>query len=243
MDLFSCSSNTKTRRNRFQRHQFYHHIIANAQFCANQNIDLLVVVVSKPGNYKNRDTIRRTWGSGKGLGVYSSINVKFLFLLDVDERLDRQIALENELFSDIIQVELPQQYTLVTHRILSLLEWSFRFCRHAKYVFKTDDDIFINIFLLLKYLRPFLDQTVSNSFRTNEMHLHGYVHRGAVVFRKTADGVNARYIVTRDEFPCDFYPDFLSGFGYAMSKKARDALVYTAYQDPQPFRISDVYLT
>jgi hypothetical protein len=75
------------------------------------------------------------------------------------------------------------------------------------------------------------------------MNIYGYPHINPPVFRHTADLVVARYIVTVDEFPCERYPNFLSGFGYLISKKARDAIVYTAYQDPQPFRLSDVYLT
>jgi len=75
------------------------------------------------------------------------------------------------------------------------------------------------------------------------MNIYGYKHVDPPVFRYTSSSVLARYIITYDEFPCEKYPSFLSGFGYLISKKARDAILYTAYQDPEPFRISDVYLT
>ena len=231
------------RSRRYQRQDFYPFVINNSDTCRDEPIDLLIIIISKSENYKTRDAIRRTWGSGKSLGIYSSMNVKFLFLLDLDEKLRHQIRLENDLFQDIIQVELPQQYTLVTHRVLSLFEWSFRYCRKAKYLFKTDDDVFINLILLLKFTAPLLQQPVTNAFVISDMYMYGYRHRNPIVFRTADDPVVARYVVTHDEFPCDFYPDFLSGFGYLISKKARDAIVYTAYQDPEPFRISDVYLT
>jgi len=207
-------------------------------------VDLIIIIISKSDNYKTRDAIRRTWGSGKNLGRYSSINIKFFFLIDFDEKLSHNIRLENELFHDIIQVELPQQYTLVTYRVLSLFEWSFRYCRTAKFLFKTDDDIFINLVLLLKFVSPFLDKLTNNSFRISEMRIYGYKHYNPSVFRHANDPVGARYVVTVDEFPCGSYPDFLSGFGYLIPKKARDALIYAAYHDLDvPFRISDVYLT
>jgi hypothetical protein len=152
--------------------------------------------------------------------------------------------LENDLFHDIIQVELPQQYTLVTHRVLSLFEWSFRYCRTAKYLFKTDDDIFINLILLLKFLSPLINKSLDKSFRISDMTIYGYKHYNPGVFRQANDPVGARYVVTSDEFPCGRYPDFLSGFGYLISRKARDALVYASYHDRDiPFRLSDVYLT
>jgi hypothetical protein len=204
----------------------------------------LIIIISKSENYKTRDAIRRTWGSGKNLGNFSSMQIKLFFLIDFDEKLSYNIRLENNLFHDIIQVELPQQYTLVTHRVLSLFEWSFRYCRTAKYLFKTDDDIFINLILLLKFLSRFDEKLTSNSFRISDMTIYGYKHYNPRVFRQANDPVGARYVVTVDEFPCANYPDFLSGFGYLVPKKARDALVYASYQDLNiQFRISDVYLT
>jgi len=199
--------------------------------------------MSKSVNYKIRDAIRRTWASGKNLGNYSSINIKYFFLTDCDEKLSHNIRLENNLFHDIIQVELPQQYTLVTHRVLSLFEWSFRYCRRAKFLFKTDDDIFINLILLLKFISPLIEQPMNNSFLISDMNIYGYRHPYGRVIRHANDTVENRYVITTDEYPCSKYPAFLSGFGYLISKKARDAIVYTAYQDPEPFRISDVYFT
>ncbi len=228
---------------RHQRRTFYSFTIKNSDACFIEPVDLLIIIISKSDNYKTRDAIRRTWGSGKNLGNYSSISIKLFFLIDFDEKLSHNIRLENNLFHDIIQVELPQQYTLVTHRVLSLFEWSFRYCRTAKFLFKTDDDIFVNVILLLKFLSPLIKDRTNKSFRTSDMTIYGYKHHHPGVFRNANDPVGARYVVTIDEFPCAHYPDFLSGFGYLIPKKARDALVYAAYQDLNPFRISDVYLT
>lgn len=229
---------------RLRRSTLYSFTIKNVEICSNETIDLLLMIISKSDNYKTRDAIRRTWGSGKNLGKYSSINIKVIFLLDFDEKLSHNIRLENDLFHDIIQVELPQQYTLVTHRVLSLFEWSFRYCRSAKYIFKTDDDIFINLVLLLKFLSPLTNLSMNNSFRLSDMIIYGYKHYQPGVFRQANDPVSARYVITQDEFPCGRYPDFLSGFGYLIPKKSRDALVYAAYHDrDSAFRISDVYLT
>ncbi|CAF5147389.1 unnamed protein product, partial [Rotaria sp. Silwood1] len=98
--------------------------------------------------------------------------MKIFFLIDFDEKLISNIRLENNLFHDIIQVELPPQYTLVTYRVLSIFEWSFRYCRHAKFLFKTDDDIFINLILLLKFISPYLKQNINNSFHISDMNIY-----------------------------------------------------------------------
>ena len=219
-------------------------MISNSNACSTEPLDLLIIVISKSDNFKTRDAIRRTWGSRKNLGVYSTIAIKLLFLIDIDEKLDRSIRLENALFHDIIQVELPQQYTLVTHRELALWEWSFRYCRSAKFLFKTDDDVFINLISLLKFMSPLLEAPLDKSFRIADMTLYGYKHTNPKIFRDANDSVEARYVVTMDEYPCEVYPDFLSGFGYLIPKKARDALVYASFMDlDEPFRLSDVYVT
>ncbi len=96
----------------------------------------------------------------------------------------------------------------------------------------------------MKFLSPLMNELTNNSFRISNMKIYGYKHYNPGVFRQANDPVGARYVVTVDEFPCGKYPDFLSGFGYLIPKKARDALIYASYQDPDtPFRISDVYLT
>ena len=237
------SSTKHSNSRRFQRTDLYTFTIDNSDACLNEPVDLVIIVISKSDNYKIRDAIRRTWASGKNLGNYSSINIKYFFLIDCDEKLSNNIRLENNLFHDIIQVELPQQYTLVTHRVLSLFEWSFRYCRTAKFLFKTDDDIFIDLILLLKFISPLIKQKITNSFLISDMNIYGYKYPYGKVIRHANDTVGTRYVITTDEYPCPNYPTFLSGFGYLISKKARDAIVYTAYQDPEPFRISDVYFT
>lgn len=227
-----------------RRNKFYSFTIKNSDLCGNETIDLLIFIISKSENYKTRDAIRRTWASKRKFLSFPSIELRFIFLIDFDEKLSKNILLENELFRDIVQVELPQQYSLVTHRVLSLVEWSFRFCPSAKFVFKTDDDIFINLYLLLKFVAPLIGKNEDRSFRPSSMSIYGYRHVRPTVFRSANDPVGIRYVVTEEEFPCTVYPDFLSGFGYLIPKKARDALLFASFQDRQiPFRISDVYLT
>ncbi|CAF1547051.1 unnamed protein product [Adineta ricciae] len=93
-------------------------------------------------------------------------------------------------------------------------------------------------------MSPLLHKPTNNSFRIAEMALYGNKHYRPTVFRQANDPVGARYVITTDEYPCPTYPDFLFGFGYLIPEKARDALLYTSYQDPNvPFRISDVYMT
>ena len=39
-----------------------------------------------------------------------------------------------------------------TYRELAVLDWSSKYCPQARFIFKMDDSVFINPFLLLKFI-------------------------------------------------------------------------------------------
>ncbi|CAF1123604.1 unnamed protein product, partial [Didymodactylos carnosus] len=221
-------------------------------FCKNDiSIDLLLFVISKSANFKVRNTIRRTWGNTNVLYKYSKLNVKLLFLVDIDEIRLLKVKLENQLFNDIVQVHLPEYYELVTYRDAAIFDYSARYCSQARYVFKTDDDVFINSLLLTKFVSQ-LNRTTkesmvlkcSNDLFTNEpLIMYGHPIRNSIVVRHTNHPVYKRYVVTPNEYECYRYSTFLSGFGYLISANIRSLLLCTYYRDPKPFHLSDVYFT
>jgi hypothetical protein len=52
-----------------------------------------------------------------------------------------------------------------------------------------------------------------------------------------------RYAALPDEYPCQYYPHYLSGFGYFIDQAARANLLCAFFRDEKPFFISDVYVT
>ena len=57
---------------------------------------------------------------------------------------------ELELHGDLIQSNNVDTYLNLTLKVVSCFEWVKDYCPYAKFVFKTDDDIFINTKLLLE---------------------------------------------------------------------------------------------
>ncbi|CAF0749879.1 unnamed protein product [Didymodactylos carnosus] len=198
-----------------------------------------------------RNGIRRTWGNVDVLQKYSKLNIKLLFLVDIDEMRLLRVKLENQLFNDIVQVHLPEYYELVTYRDAAIFDYSARYCSLAKYIFKTDDDVFINSLLLAKFVSQ-LNRTKREStivkcsndlFNDEPLVMYGHPIYNSVVFRDTNHPVNKRYVVTLNEYKCNMYPTFLSGFGYLVPANVRSLLLCTFYRDPKPFHLSDVYFT
>ncbi len=206
--------------------------------CNENSIDLLIFVISKCSHSSIRQSIRRTWGNLKLLEKYfPEIKLKLLFLVDIDSKSEKKIELEYKYHHDIVQIKnLPEQYEYVTEREAGLYEFVNERCKQTKFIFKTDDDIFLNTFLLLRFLKENLNSLKNYS-------LFGFPIEHGLVVRHSNDYVGQRYIITKYEYSCSRYPTFLSGFGYFISLQTSYLFINAYLTDIKPFPLSDVYFT
>lgn len=197
-------------------------------------------MISKCSHASIRQTIRRTWGNTNFLnGYFPKIRLKLLFLVDIDAISGKMIELEYNFHKDLVQVKsLPEQYEYVTQREAALYQFVKDRCKQTKFLFKTDDDIFINTFLLLLSKERFEYFTNATKYV-----IFGFPIEYGLVVRRAVDRIGERYIITPDEYSCSRYPTFLSGFGYLMSFKTCSLLVKAYHADKKPFPLSDVYFT
>ncbi len=228
--------------------------ISNANFCSSLIPHAIIFIVSKSNNFESRNAIRRTWGNFlplKSVTRYSHLYFKRLFLIDIDETRLMSINLEQKLYEDIIQVHLPQHYTLSTYRDMAILDWTDKFCSQVLFTIKTDDDIFLNTYLLANIINTLvLNTTISQSKETCSSFnpsgiIYGILIRQAQVVRHSHDPIleGTRYITTNEEYPCVYYPNYMSGFGYIVNSNARLNILCSFYRDKNPFHMSDVYVT
>lgn len=228
--------------------------ISNGNFCSLAIPHAIIFIVSKSSNIESRNAIRRTWGNFNPINdveQYSHLRIRRLFLIDIDETHLLSINLEQNLYEDIIQVHLPQHYTLSTYRDMATLHWTDTYCPQTKYTIKTDDDIFLNTYLLANIINTLLANTTLDDVK-NECSasnprgtIYGIEIPRAKVVRHSRDPIleGSRYIMTKEEYPCMFYPDYMSGFGYIISSHARTHLLCTFLRDKNPLQMSDVYVT
>lgn len=232
--------------------------LSNGNFCSsNDPPDALIFVISKSVNFDIRTAIRRTWGNLVHLNSISKLahlRIKLLFLLDIDETLLVSIKLEQSIYQDIVQVHLPERYILSTYRDMAILHWTENYCRNASFTIKTDDDIFLNTFLLaniLKRLAMNIPNVLPPSTCSSASHndplarIYGILIRCALVVRPSTNPKSEeyRYITTDNEYPCRFYPAYLSGFGYIITRHARVKLLCAFFRVKKLFHLSDVYIT
>lgn len=109
--------------------------------------------------------------------------------------------------------------------------WTRLYCPLARLVFRADDDIILDTFLLLNHLEKHIDLHLKDG-------LHGWFRFNNTVHR--AD----KWAVTRREYPAKIYPPYTFGIGYLLSNHSCQRLIDAAnHPDHQIIRIGDAYIT
>jgi len=156
-------------------------------------------------------------------------------------------------------VKIPDDYLMNTYRDLAILDWSSKFCHRARFILKIDDSVFLNPFLVLKFInenendrlnfeaRPPLD--VNNHCLNLDARLplfYGLIHANEYVLREdlNINEESENLIVSKDEYPCETYPNYLDNNAYLISSDARDLILCTITRQPDVLLpLSNIYIT
>ena len=190
----------------------------NEEMCgpdSGRDVFLLIYVHSALENAARRNLIRATWGDRK---LYAHRNIRLIFVLGTDPStpaLTHMLIYESNTYNDIVQSTFIDNYRNLTYKAISALKWVSLYCRNAKFVLKSDDDILVNPFTLMTYLA--VDQPV------NGVIICKIYDRGKV-FR---DGYQR--LVTREEYADEHYPPFCSGSAHLMTTDVVVSIYHTSY--------------
>lgn len=192
---------------------------------------LLIVICSAVTNRKTRIAIRNTWANKHHLDTLYNSTVKIVFLLGQSDNdtLNNSILDESLQYNDIIQEQFHDTYNNLTLKSVMMLKWVTTKCEHAKYLMKTDDDMFVNVPTLLKTLKSKVQSTGT---------LFGSLICNA---RPISDPKNKWY-TPKYMYSKKIYPNYLSGTGYVMSLDVAAKLYETSLATPL-LHLEDVYLT
>ncbi len=198
-----------------------------------QRIMLFAIVCSAVTNVYERNAIRQSWGSPELVPK----DTRVVFLMGRPESTSAQADINDEAdkYGDIVQEDFLDNYTNLTVKTLLLLKW---FLRHSRkepepYVLKTDDDVYINLSTLKLEL---LSYRTSN--KDKKALLLGNLFCRA---RPIRDPYN-KWFAPQHMFNGTFYPNYLSGTGYALSRHTAEPLLKAALDTPI-FHLEDIYIT
>lgn len=127
-----------------------HRTFLQTQTRCTQKYLLLILVPSSPLNFKTRRVIRQTWGTDYAMNR----TWRTMFLLGQPRHPTemKYLSAETAIYGDIIQGFQTDSYQNLTLKIEMGLEWAMKYC-DFEFLLKADDDVFVNTFKLLNYLR------------------------------------------------------------------------------------------
>lgn len=116
----------------------------------------------------------------------------------------------------------------MTIKGLATIQWIRQMIPNVKYVFKTDDDVIMNIPGWIKEVQE-LEKTKCH------MCMACFFHQNALVKR------SGKWAITEKEYHDKHYPTYCAGPGYLLTSDTMDVIRKNSLQIPL-FRMEDVYL-
>eukprot|EP00057_Strongylocentrotus_purpuratus_P027210 XP_011681684.1 PREDICTED: lactosylceramide 1,3-N-acetyl-beta-D-glucosaminyltransferase-like [Strongylocentrotus purpuratus] len=193
------------------------------------NITLLVLIKSAPGNTRRRDAARRTYISGAGK---LNVSTRLLFIVgDTKARNERKnIQIEALRHRDILNVGFHDGYYNLTIKLVMGFKWALQFCNNSEFLMSIDDDVMVDIVTLVNDL----DALPS---KDHFQFVLGSKVEGSKPFR---DVESKRYI-PKNFYPAKTYPPYSFGHGYVMSRHVVEELYLISREIPATMPFDDVY--
>ncbi|KAM5269121.1 UDP-GlcNAc:betaGal beta-1,3-N-acetylglucosaminyltransferase 7 isoform 2-T2 [Hipposideros larvatus] len=216
------------------RHCRYFPMLLNHPEKCSGNVYLLIVVKSVITQHDRREAIRQTWGMeqelvGRGRGA-----VRTLFLLGTaskqEERAHYQqlLAYEDRLYGDILQWDFLDSFFNLTLKEIHFLKWLDIYCPNVRFVFKGDDDVFVNPTNLLEFLADRQPQ--------EDLFVGDVLQHARPIRRK-----DNKYYIPGALYSKATYPPYAGGGGFLMASGLARRL-HHACDTVELYPIDDVFL-
>jgi len=194
------------------------------------DIFMLMVIKSACASQRRRDVIRSTWGNETWIEKNAGVKVKRFFLMGDCTNFRQSVVEENRKYNDILQWQFFDSFRNLTLKECLFLQWFARTCQNVPYIFKGDDDVFVNVKNIVKYLKELPVVKRDNLFL------------GTVLTRSVRIlNPKCKYYVSYNLYPEKFYPPYLLGAGFIMSNKMAVRLFQTTLKT-RIFPIDDAFL-
>lgn len=186
---------------------------------------ILILIHSAPKNWQKRNVIRETWG-----GEDPRARVLFLLGAVTETGLQRKLEQENNLFQDMVQGNFHDAYRNMTYKHVMAFKWFSYFCSKAKFLLKTDDDVFVNMPTIFEFFEKGI-----------------FERRNLLLCQKTENArvsrsFRSKWRVSTKEYSKRFYPTYCPGFSIFYSADTVFRLYKEAQRTPY-FWIDDVHVT
>ncbi|XP_068220473.1 beta-1,3-galactosyltransferase 2-like [Palaemon carinicauda] len=199
------------------------YLIEEEDFChRGKKYEIIGYVHSVISRAENRRVTRETWANAT-----NNIAVIFVVGLPKNDEERKLILHESRVYKDILQVDLSEDYHLLSYKGLSALSWISHHCQHVPWTLHADDDVLVDIFLLTMNLRSY-DIKTTDHFYCNAMYS-----------KAMREG---KWAVSYEEYPAVQYPVFCSGGMWVLPTKVIPRLLKASEEVPFLW-VDDAYVT
>ena len=198
-------------------------LYANENLCRTKHPLLFFAsIFTAPGNFKERQSIRRTWGNPK---LFSAIGAKRAFMLGTTQNATLNKLIDKEIteYGDIVQEDFIEAYRNLTFKQVMSLRWISKYCPKVKYVIKIDDDHLLNPFAIVNFLKR-LPKSTERSFIC-ERHSEKWQ-------LKVIRDVNDDWYVDPKQYPHAYYKPYCDGGMYIGTRDVINELYDASFHVP-----------
>ncbi|XP_014091668.2 uncharacterized protein [Bactrocera oleae] len=199
-----------------------------AKICPNdgEDLKLLILISSALNHAEARLAIRQTWAH---YGTRRDVSIAFVLGRSTNESISKELSIENFIYEDMIRGNFIDSYTNLTLKTISTLEWVDLHCHKAKFILKTDDDMFINVPKLLQFI---------DSHIKDKRVIYGRLAKQWKPIRNK----KSKYYVSTDQFSQPLFPPFTTGPAYLITSDIIH-LLYERSLHQVYLKLEDVFTT
>ncbi|TDH10844.1 hypothetical protein EPR50_G00079300 [Perca flavescens] len=245
--VLNCSEDASVRtQDWFRRldprfHQFVLHrhcryfpmLINHPEKCADGEVQLLMVVKSVIEQHDRREAVRKTWGKEHTVG---GKKIKTLFLLGSPtpgkdtKNLQKLIEYEDMIYGDILQWDFMDTFFNLTLKEVNFLKWFNIYCSGVQFIFKGDDDVFVNTHNLLQLIGFRVEER-----KEAELFVGDTISKAIPIRNR-----QSKYYIPKELYDKP-YPPYVGGGGFLMSSQLARRL-FVVSEDLELYPIDDVFL-
>ena len=209
-------------------------------------IFLIMLISSKPIDFSHREAIRKTWGK---LTTIQGREVRVIFVLGAYTHqsitVTKKLQQEADTYHDLLILSAVEEShtTSRTLKLIGALKWVSRHCPYARFMYKGDDDTFVNIDLMvahLSYTKHSPDGQVDGSYYS-PVSIDHYIRKVKLYMGSLyEDNVDRSSGPPSQTDHVTYFPPFVSTNGYILSGDVIPAL-YNASLSLEMLISDDVY--
>ncbi|KAK8772277.1 hypothetical protein V5799_008656 [Amblyomma americanum] len=208
-------------------------VLDSARCRGRPDLFLAVFVHSAPAHFGRRRAIRETWGNASALAAATAHAMALVFLVGrAAPGLEGALRAESAAHGDLVMGNFVDSYHNLTYKHVMGLKWVASRCAQARYVLKTDDDVFMDLFQVTAHLLAETGPRAPPGLLMCGLIRRPYVKRSQ----------RSKWRVSFREYRPHRYPPYCSGWAILMSPDVvRD--LYRASAGVPYFWVDDVLVT